>query len=87
MIKRFIRIPALWLCMTVVLSGCDAISDLLSVEAPSRVIASDLEDPAAAELLVASVANEFRCIWIFLLRHDAASCGERIGKFKKPEFT
>ena len=76
MIKRFIRIPALWLCMTVVLSGCDAISDLLSVEAPSRVIASDLEDPAAAELLVASVANEFRCMLTYYATASALTGNE-----------
>ncbi|MGI9626161.1 MAG: RagB/SusD family nutrient uptake outer membrane protein, partial [Longimicrobiales bacterium] len=40
---------------------CDALSDLLSVDAPSTVAADDLENPAAAPLLVASVANEFRC--------------------------
>lgn len=44
-----------------VLAGCDALDQLLEVEAPSRVIARDMEDPAAAELLVESVGNEFRC--------------------------
>ncbi|HET9949579.1 MAG TPA: RagB/SusD family nutrient uptake outer membrane protein [Longimicrobiales bacterium] len=48
-------------CSALALGGCDALDRLLSVEAPSRVSASDLENPAAAELLVASVANEFRC--------------------------
>jgi len=42
-------------------AGCDALDQLLEVEAPSRVIASDMEDPSAASLLVESVGNEFRC--------------------------
>jgi starch-binding outer membrane protein, SusD/RagB family len=45
----------------VALVGCDALDSLLEVEAPSRVIARDMENPAAAELLVESVGNEFRC--------------------------
>ena len=51
----------LTLCSVVVLGACDALDDLLSVDAPSAVSASDLENPAAAGLLVSSVANEFRC--------------------------
>lgn len=54
-------IPALVLGSAVLLGGCSVLDDILAVDAPSRVIASDLEDPAAASLLVASVANEFRC--------------------------
>ena len=42
-------------------AGCDALDQLLEVEAPSRVIASDMENPSAAGLLVESVGNEFRC--------------------------
>ena len=49
------------LCSTVGLSSCDAVDQLLSVEAPQAVSASDLDNPAAAGLLVKSVANEFRC--------------------------
>ena len=58
-------IPTLALSSTLVLGGCGALDDLLSVEAPSRVVASDLENPAAASLLVASVANEFRCSFVY----------------------
>jgi hypothetical protein len=54
-------VPALALGSTVALGGCSVLDDLLAVDAPSRVVASDLENPAAAPLLVASVANEFRC--------------------------
>ena len=54
-------IPALALGSTLLLGGCNVLDDILSVEAPSLVAASDLADPAAASLLVASVANEFRC--------------------------
>ena len=50
-------IPAVALCSTIALGGCDALDDLLQVEAPSQVEASDLESPGAASLLVASVAN------------------------------
>ena len=59
MTKR--SIPLLVLGLTLFTGGCDALNDLLSVDAPSQVIATDLENPAAATLLVASVANEFRC--------------------------
>lgn len=54
-------IPALALGSTLLLAGCDFLDDILAVEAPSQVVATDLADPAAASLLVASVANEFRC--------------------------
>ncbi|MEX2465673.1 MAG: RagB/SusD family nutrient uptake outer membrane protein [Gemmatimonadota bacterium] len=55
------NIPALALGATLFLAGCGALDDLLSVDAPSRVVASDLDDPNAANLLVSSVGNEFRC--------------------------
>ncbi len=54
-------LPALALGSTLLLGGCNVLDNILSVEAPSRVVATDLADPAAASLLVASVANEFRC--------------------------
>ena len=54
-------IPALALILTTSLAACSALDDLLSVDAPSTVDAADLENPAAAGLLAASVANEFRC--------------------------
>ncbi len=58
---EFLFIPTVALCTTLVLSGCDALDELLSVEAPSLVKADRLDSPDAASLLVASVANEFRC--------------------------
>lgn len=53
--------PALALSLVLVLGGCDSLDSLLSVDAPSRVVASDLTNPSAAGLLVKSVANELRC--------------------------
>ena len=64
------------LAMAVVLPSCGALDDLLSVEAPSRVIAADLEDPAAAPLLVASVANEFRCMLTYYATASALTGNE-----------
>ncbi len=58
------------------LSGCDALDDLLSVEAPSRVIAADLENPSSAGLLVASVANEFRCTLTYYAAASALTGNE-----------
>jgi len=52
---------ALALSSVLVLGGCDSLDSLLSVDAPSRVVASDLTNPSAAGLLVKSVANELRC--------------------------
>ena len=46
------------LCAVFGLSGCD---DLISVEAPSRVGADELDDPGNAGLLVGSVAADFEC--------------------------
>ena len=69
-------IPTLAICLTLVLSGCDALDELLSVDAPSRVVASDLENPAAADLLVASVANEFRCALTYYATASALTGNE-----------
>ena len=52
-------VPVLLALMLV--TGCGTLDELLSVPAPSQVVASELEGPASAQLLVASVANEFRC--------------------------
>ncbi len=70
MIKQLIKASALVLAPIAFLASCDALNDLLSVEEPSRVVASDLENPNSAQLLVASVANEFRCTHTY---HAAAS--------------
>ncbi|MDA1348651.1 MAG: hypothetical protein O3A47_07260 [Chloroflexi bacterium] len=58
---KFDVIPALAICSALFFAGCSALDELLSVEAPSQVVATDLQVPGAASLLVASVANEFRC--------------------------
>ena len=71
-----ISIPPLVLSLTVSLGACSALDDLLTVETPSRVVASDLEDPAAAELLAASVANEFRCALTYYATASALTGNE-----------
>ena len=70
------KIPALALGATLFLAGCGALDDLLSVDAPSLVAAGDLDDPAAAELLVSSVANEFRCMWTHYVAASALTGNE-----------
>ncbi len=70
MTKQMIKASALVLAPIALLASCDALDELLSVEEPSRVVASDLEDPNSAQLLVASVANEFRCAHTY---HASAS--------------
>lgn len=70
MIKQMIKASAIVLTPIVLLASCDALDELLSVPAPSQVVASDLEDPKSAQLLVASVGNEFRCTHTY---HAAAS--------------
>lgn len=75
MMNRSMRTVALALAMSA-LNGCDALDDLLSVDAPSRVIASDLENPSSAGLLVASVANEFRCTLIYYAAASALTGNE-----------
>ena len=59
-----------------VFGGCDALDELLSVDAPSQVIAADLENPATAGLLVASVANEFRCTLTYYAAASALTGNE-----------
>ncbi len=56
--------------------ACDAFDELLSVDAPSQVIAADLENPATAGLLVASVANEFRCTLTYYAAASALTGNE-----------
>ena len=70
MIKQMIKASTIVLTPIVLLASCDALDELLSVPAPSQVVASDLEDPKSAQLLVASVGNEFRCTHTY---HAAAS--------------
>ncbi len=68
-------LPVATLALTALLAGC-GLDSLLSVDAPSRVVASDLEDPAAAGLLVASVANEFRCTLTYFATASALTGNE-----------
>ena len=69
-------IPSVLIGLALGLSGCDALDDLLSVDAPSRVVASDLDNPAAAGLLAASVANEFRCTLTYYATASALTGNE-----------
>ncbi len=73
--KQSIRTVSLVLAMSA-LSGCDALDELLSVDAPSRVSANDLENPASAGLLVASVANEIRCTLTYYAAASALTGNE-----------
>ena len=49
---------ALGIAVAVAVTACDS---LVQVDAPSRVIASSLEDPSQADLLVNSVGADFEC--------------------------
>lgn len=69
-------ISGLVLALAATLGACDTLDDILRVEAPSRVEASDLESPAAAGLLAASVANEFRCTLTYYATASALTGNE-----------
>lgn len=62
--------------LTVAMAACNALDDLLSVDAPSRVVADDLRNPAGAGLLAASVANEFRCTLTYYATASALTGNE-----------
>ena len=49
------------------LTSCDALDDLISVEAPSLVAAQDLDDPVNADMLVNSAVNDFRCALVHFI--------------------
>ena len=70
------KFHALTLSLAVTLAGCGALDDLLEVDAPSQVIASDLENPAAAGLMVNSVANEVRCAYAYFAAAGAITGNE-----------
>jgi len=53
------------------LTSCNALDNLISVEAPSRVAAQDLDDPANADLLVNSAINDFRCALVHFISAGA----------------
>ena len=73
--SRLVR-GLLALTLPAALGACGTLDDLLSVDAPSRVIANDLENPASAGLLVASVANEFRCTLTYYAAASALTGNE-----------
>lgn len=54
-------LSALGVAAAVLFAGCNVVDDILTVDIPAKVVASDLDNPNAAELLTQSVANEFRC--------------------------
>ena len=58
------------------LGACSALDKLLEVDAPSQVVASDLENPASANLLVASVENELRCAYAYFAAASALTGNE-----------
>jgi len=64
-IRRFVS----WSCIVLVLglNSCDALDNLISVEAPSQVAAEDLDNPANADLMVNSAVNEFRCALVHFI--------------------
>lgn len=59
-IARLLRVSAAGIIVAGLI-GCDAIDELLEVESPIRVPASQLEDPSTASLQVASVIADFEC--------------------------
>lgn len=60
---------AVGLCLP--LTACNTLDDLISVEAPSRVAAEDLDNPANADLLVNSAVNDFRCALVHFIAAGA----------------
>ena len=70
------KLFALLLPLTLALGACSALDELLEVDAPSQVVASDLENPAAAELMVNSVANEVRCAYGYFAAASALTGNE-----------
>lgn len=55
------RYGALLLLLALPLSACGALDNALSVDAPSRIPASELEDPARARLLLNGAIGDFEC--------------------------
>jgi len=71
-LKKRVRL-ARWLIFVAILglTSCNALDNLISVEAPSRVAAQDLDDPANADLLVNSAINDFRCALVHFISAGA----------------
>lgn len=76
MTKNSTKVLALLLPLTVAMGGCSALDDLLAVDAPSQVVADDLANPAAAQLMVNSVANEVRCAYAYFAAASALTGNE-----------
>ena len=76
MTKTSTKVFALVLPLTLVLGACTALDELLEVDAPSQVIADDLQNPAAAQLMVNSVANEVRCAYAYFAAASALTGNE-----------
>lgn len=74
--KQPTKTIVLALVLTAFSGACNALDELLSVDAPSRVVAADLANPTAAGLLVASVANEFRCTLVYYAAASALTGNE-----------
>lgn len=72
-LTRFFECLAPWsaIVLAIAVASCDVLDEIVSVEAPSQVAAQNLTDPANAELLVTSAANDFQCA----LAHYAAAGG------------
>jgi hypothetical protein len=71
-LKSFRRLLAgLILLLPLGLASCDALDNLISVEAPSQVAAQDLDNPANADLLVNSAVNDFRCALVHFIAAGA----------------
>jgi hypothetical protein len=70
---KSMRRMASWSCIILVLAlnSCDALDNLISVEAPSQVAAEDLDNPANADLMVNSAINEFRCALVHFISAGA----------------
>lgn len=74
--KQPTKTVVLALALAALSGACNALDDLLSVDAPSRVVAGDLASPSSAELLVASVRNEFRCTLVYYAAASALTGNE-----------
>lgn len=74
--KQPTKTTVLALALAAFSGACNALDDLLSVDAPSRVVAGDLATPSSAGLLVASVANEFRCTLVYYAAASALTGNE-----------
>ncbi len=70
-VLRLSRRLALVIGLSLPLTSCDTLDNLISVEAPSQVAAKDLDNPANADLLVNSAENDFRCALVHFIAAGA----------------